>query len=78
MTMGQHLICQMFICNIIKKVFLIVFVLYVLGCAGPAAYNDQPDGFRRAEVLSKNQYGITIEHSTWGKKIMLHRFTRTR
>jgi len=31
------------------------FVLFLAGCAAP-------------EVLSRNEYGITIEHSKWAKK----------
>lgn len=44
--------------------------LFVSGCAfGPAGYNDEPNSIQRAEILSKNEHSITVEHSTWGKKI---------
>lgn len=47
-----------------------LFAALTSGCAvGPADYNDKPNGLQRAEVISKNLKGITIEHSTWGKKI---------
>jgi hypothetical protein len=42
---------------------------YGTGCIGPDSYIDQPNAIQRAEVLSKNDKSITIEHSTWGKKI---------
>jgi hypothetical protein len=46
-----------------------VFLL-LSGCAfGPAGYNDEPNFIQRAEILSKNKYSITVDHSTWGKKI---------
>ena len=52
------------------KLFIGVLLFLLLqGCVGPAGYNDDPNFVRRADILSKNKYGITIEHSTWGKKI---------
>lgn len=43
---------------------------FTSGCAiGPADYNDKPNSIQRAEVMSKNAKGITVEHSDWGKKI---------
>ncbi len=38
-------------------------------CVGAASYNDKPNSIQRADIISKNKLGITIEHSTWGKKI---------
>lgn len=51
----------------IKKFILIFLIMLFAGCA--ANYNDKPNGIQRADVLSKNKYGITVEHSKWGKKI---------
>ena len=53
------------------KLYLLVGVAACLsGCAfGAANYNDNPNSIQRAEILSKNELGITIEHSSWGKKI---------
>lgn len=39
------------------------------GCAGPADRNAQPNSIQRSKILSQNEYGITIEHSEWGKPI---------
>jgi hypothetical protein len=39
------------------------------GCVGPAARDAAPNPIQRAKVLSKNDLGITIEHSEWGKPI---------
>ena len=40
------------------------------GCAvGPAGYSAEPNRIQRADIVSKNPKGITVEHSTWGKKI---------
>lgn len=47
----------------------LLFIFLVAGCAGPASYNDKPNGIQRAEIVSSNAKGITVEHSTWGKKI---------
>lgn len=51
--------------------FAILLIAVVLaGCAvGPADRNAQPNVIQRATVLSQNEYGITIEHSQWGKPI---------
>ena len=46
----------------------ILAVIFFSGC-GPANYNDTPNAIQRADIMSKNKYGITISHSTWGKKI---------
>ena len=44
--------------------------LLIAGCAlGPADYYGEPNSIQRAEILSKNELSITVEHSTWGKKI---------
>ena len=47
---------------------LISIILILAGC-GTANYGDEPNSIQRAEVLSKNKLGISIEHSSWGKKI---------
>lgn len=39
------------------------------GCLGPASRDAEPNAIQRAKVLSKNEFGITIEHSEWGKPI---------
>ena len=51
------------------SIMVVLIAFMASGCAGPARYNDEPNGIQRAEIISKNQKGITIEHSTWGKKI---------
>jgi hypothetical protein len=44
--------------------------IFLTSCAtGPADYSDQPNSIQRADILSKNKLGISVEHSTWGKKI---------
>lgn len=54
----------------IRNVVSAFLLLLVSGCAlGPADYNDEPNSIQRAEILSKNDLSITVEHSTWGKKI---------
>ncbi|MFZ1538162.1 MAG: hypothetical protein WAT23_12355 [Chromatiaceae bacterium] len=45
-----------------------VAVVLPAGC-GKASYNDNPNFIQRADITSKNAGGITVEHSTWGKKI---------
>lgn len=37
------------------------------GCA--ASYESKPNAIQRADIISKNVKSITIEHSSWGKKI---------
>lgn len=44
-------------------------VAILAGCVGPANRNAQPNSIQRANILSQNEYGITIEHSEWGKAI---------
>jgi len=52
------------------KIMFFCLAILLTSCAfGPANYKDNPNAIQRAEILSKNDYGITIEHSTWGKKI---------
>lgn len=56
------------------KVFAIaataVALALIAGCAaGPADRNSQPNSIQRSKILSQNEYGITIEHSEWGKPI---------
>ena len=53
----------------IKSALLLMFAMALTGCYGPASYNDSPNGVQRAELVNKNALGITVEHSTWGKKI---------
>ncbi|WKV91422.1 hypothetical protein [Halomonas sp. HAL1] len=57
------------------RILFYSFMFVIGGCAiGPADYDDEPNGTQRAEIISKNENGITVEHSTWGKKIAF-RFT---
>jgi hypothetical protein len=49
--------------------FLTLSTLLLSGCVGPASRNAEPNGIQRANILSKNEFGITIEHSEWGKPI---------
>ena len=53
----------------IVSALLPIAVLLIGGCVGPAARDAEPNAIQRAKVLSKNEYGITIEHSEWGKPI---------
>jgi starvation-inducible outer membrane lipoprotein len=54
----------------IKTALIFACAIMLHGCAaGPANYDDKPNAIQRAEVVSKNSKGITVEHSTWGKKI---------
>lgn len=46
-----------------------VAAVLLAGCAGPADRNAQPNSIQRSKVLSQNEFGITIEHSEWGKPI---------
>lgn len=48
--------------------FFIGVIVFLTGC-GAAGYNDIPNAIQRADILSKNKHGITVEHSKWGKKI---------
>jgi hypothetical protein len=52
-----------------KKCLMISITIILSGCLGSANQTDQPNFFQRADVISKNTKGITVEHSTWGKKI---------
>jgi hypothetical protein len=52
-----------------KKLLILLPVLLLSSCLGPASYNDSPNFLQRVDVLSKNEKSITIEHSDWGKKI---------
>jgi hypothetical protein len=53
-----------------KKYLTFAIVATLSGCAvGPADYKDKPNSIQRADVVSRNPKGITVEHSTWGKKI---------
>jgi len=50
----------------------IVFTIVLLsGCLplGPAKPGQAPNSIQRSTILSANDRGITIEHSTWGKPI---------
>ncbi len=42
-------------------------MIALTGCA--ASYDSDPNAFQRAEVMSKNERGITVKHSTWGNDI---------
>ena len=55
--------------NTVSRLIAMLLPILLSGCLGPAGYYDSPNAIQRAEVLSKNEYSITIEHSTWGKKI---------
>jgi PBP1b-binding outer membrane lipoprotein LpoB len=53
-----------------KTIILVIIAAVVLGgCVGSAARDAEPNAIQRAKVLSKNEFGITIEHSEWGKPI---------
>jgi starvation-inducible outer membrane lipoprotein len=52
-----------------RKFFILIVALLLTACVGPANYNDNPNSIQRADIVSKNEKGITVEHSTWGKKI---------
>jgi hypothetical protein len=52
------------------KRLLLFIAIFLSGCAaGPAEYDDDPNWIQRADVINKNNLGITIEHSSFGKKI---------
>lgn len=53
----------------IRTGFLTFLSVVLVGCAGPASRDAEPNSIQRAKVLSKNNFGITIEHSEWGKPI---------
>ena len=54
------------------KRLLLLTAIFLSGCAaGPAEYDDDPNWIQRADVINKNKLGITIEHSSFGKKIAL-------
>lgn len=53
-----------------KNVLILSCALALAGCAfGPASRDSEPNSIQRAKILSQNDYGITIEHSEWGKTI---------
>lgn len=56
-----------------KKLIALALVsagVVLSGCSlGPAQRESEPNSIQRAKVLSKNEYGISIEHSEWGKPI---------
>src|SRR5687767_8681327 len=47
---------------------ILFLIVSLVGC-GPANYHSKPNSIQRAEILSKNELSITVEHSSWGKKI---------
>lgn len=52
------------------KRLLLLQVILMGGCAaGPADYDDEPNSIQRVDTINKNNLGITIEHSNFGKKI---------
>jgi hypothetical protein len=53
----------------VKYFILFSIIMLFSACVGPASHNDSPNFLQRAEILSKNNKSITIEHSSWGKKI---------
>jgi hypothetical protein len=56
--------------ELLMKLFLLLTALFLSGCSvGPAEYHDDPNWIQRADIINKNKLGITIEHSTFGKKI---------
>lgn len=55
--------------NLFYSIIALQSMLIVSGCVGTADYNDEPNGVQRADIVSKNSKGITVEHSKWGKKI---------
>ena len=54
-----------------KKITFLIPLLsfWLMGCLGPANRDSSPNFLQRAEVLDRNSKSITIEHSSWGKKI---------
>jgi len=54
----------------LKLVLLALVAFELAGCAfGPASRDAEPNGIQRAKILSQNDFGITVEHSEWGKPI---------
>lgn len=53
----------------IRSILTLFFITLLSSCVGPAKYSDSPNLIQRAEVLSENKSGITIQHSKWGNKI---------
>ena len=52
-----------------KNIFVIFFLLLLTSCAlGPANYKDSPNGLQRAEIISKNIKGITVERVSLNKR----------
>jgi hypothetical protein len=47
----------------------LVCAVFAQACVSPASRDSEPNALQRANVLSKNQYGITIQHSEWGRPI---------
>ena len=53
-----------------KNVLLIIMIILLNACGlGPAKPGAKPNALQRSKVLSKNEFSISIEHSTWGKTI---------
>ena len=53
-----------------KNILLIIILIFLNGCFfGPAKPGSKSNVIQRSKVLSKNEFSITIEHSTWGKTI---------
>jgi len=55
--------------NLRVVVLLTVSATVFSGCIGPASRDSQPNAIQRAKILSQNDFGITIQHSEWGKPI---------
>lgn len=51
------------------KICAVVASVLLASCAGSASRDAEANFIQRAKVLSKNDAGITIEHSEWGKPI---------
>ena len=55
--------------NRFPRTAMIMLAVNISAGCGSASYNDNPNFIQRADIISKNANGITVEHSTWGKKI---------
>jgi hypothetical protein len=68
---GDYLITSSYAMTFMRVSLAIIIssTIVLVGCVGSASRDSEPNFIQRANVLSKNEYGITIEHSEWGKPI---------
>lgn len=50
-----------------RIIFISILSLVITGCA--ASSDDKPNMFQRADVISKNNKSVAVQHSKWGNKI---------